>query len=178
MAILSQRQVLPEQDIRVSHVTCYSHIVGSSLADDGARLSTSSSSLSSVAIRRLPRHSRPLLFIPYPLRSSFHSLLSLSLRSVYGMGIQFGSFNGICQTAALVICPLIGSDQGIEPSCYSRNVDIAGTLIFQPCEFFPILRGVRPSYPHIVVNLFFRLLTPSFPALPSLATCFVHVVAI
>jgi hypothetical protein len=52
------------------------------------------------------------------------------------MGIQFGSFNGICQTAALVICPLIGSDQGIEPSCYSRNVDIAGTLIFQPSTCF------------------------------------------
>ena len=51
------------------------------------------------------------------------------------MGVQFGSFDSICQTAALVICPLLGSDQGIEPTCYSRNVDIAGTLIFQPCEF-------------------------------------------
>ncbi|KAI0063234.1 hypothetical protein BV25DRAFT_1824824 [Artomyces pyxidatus] len=52
------------------------------------------------------------------------------------MGIQFGSFDSICQTAALVICPLVGSDQGIEPSCYSRNVDIAGTLIFQPSTCF------------------------------------------
>ncbi|KAI9509868.1 chitin synthase III catalytic subunit [Russula earlei] len=52
------------------------------------------------------------------------------------MGVQFGSFNVICQTAALVICPLLGSDQGIEPSCYSRNVDIAGTLIFQPSTCF------------------------------------------
>jgi hypothetical protein len=50
------------------------------------------------------------------------------------MGIEFGSFNGICETAALVICPLVGTSQGIEPTCYSRNVDIAGTLIFQPCE--------------------------------------------
>ena len=50
------------------------------------------------------------------------------------MGIQFGSFDDICQTAALVICPLIGSSQGIEPSCYSRNVEIGGTLIFQPCR--------------------------------------------
>jgi Chitin synthase export chaperone len=39
------------------------------------------------------------------------------------MGVQFGSFDSICQTAALVICPLLGSDQGIEPTCYSRNVD-------------------------------------------------------
>ncbi|KAI0248104.1 chitin synthase III catalytic subunit [Lactifluus subvellereus] len=52
------------------------------------------------------------------------------------MGVQFGSFDSICQTAALVICPLVGSDQGIEPSCYSRNVDIAGTLIFQPSTCF------------------------------------------
>jgi len=52
------------------------------------------------------------------------------------MGVQFGSFNSICQTAALVICPLVESDQGIEPSCYSLNVDFAGTLIFQPSTAF------------------------------------------
>ena len=50
------------------------------------------------------------------------------------MGIQFGSFDAICQTAALVICPLIGATQGIEPSCYSRNVEISGRLFFQPCK--------------------------------------------
>ncbi|KAH9850615.1 chitin synthase III catalytic subunit [Lenzites betulinus] len=52
------------------------------------------------------------------------------------MGVQFGSFDDICQTAALVICPLVGSTQGIEPSCYSRNVEISGTLIFQPSTAF------------------------------------------
>lgn len=56
------------------------------------------------------------------------------------MGISFGSFDSICQTAALVICPLIGSSQGIEPSCYSRNVEISGTLIFQPCTYFVTLQ--------------------------------------
>ncbi|KAF8060781.1 chitin synthase III catalytic subunit [Lyophyllum atratum] len=50
--------------------------------------------------------------------------------------IEFGSFNGICETAALVVCPLVGTDQGIEPTCYSRNVDIGGTLIFQPSTCF------------------------------------------
>lgn len=60
------------------------------------------------------------------------------------MGIQFGSFDSICETAALVICPLVGSDQGIEPSCYSRNVDIAGTLIFQPCKLFFIRARRKP----------------------------------
>lgn len=52
------------------------------------------------------------------------------------MGFQFGSFNSICQTAALVICPLVGTDQGIEPKCYSRNVDVAGKLLFQPSTCF------------------------------------------
>ncbi|KAI3611904.1 chitin synthase export chaperone [Moniliophthora roreri] len=52
------------------------------------------------------------------------------------MGIQFGSFDSLCQTAALVICPYVGSEQGIEPTCYSRNVDIGGTLIFQPSTCF------------------------------------------
>jgi len=42
----------------------------------------------------------------------------------------------ICTTAALVICPLVGTDQGIEPSCYSRNVDVAGTLIFSHVSIF------------------------------------------
>ena len=55
-------------------------------------------------------------------------------RGVSTMGLQFGSFNGICETAALVICPLIGTAQGVVPSCYSRNVDIGNTLIFQPCK--------------------------------------------
>ncbi|KAH8556066.1 chitin synthase III catalytic subunit [Umbelopsis sp. PMI_123] len=45
---------------------------------------------------------------------------------------QAFSFNGICQTVALSLCPLIGKYDGIEPVCYSRNVDLAGTLIFQP----------------------------------------------
>ena len=74
---------------------------------------------------------------------SSYFFLSSVCQAVCGMGIQFGSFDGICQTAALVICPLIGSNQGIEPSCYSRNVDIAGTLIFQPCELSPFARGVK-----------------------------------
>ena len=46
--------------------------------------------------------------------------------------LEFGSFEGICQSAALVVCPLLGAANGIEPTCYSRNVDIGKTLIFQP----------------------------------------------
>ncbi|KAG1797914.1 chitin synthase III catalytic subunit-domain-containing protein [Suillus variegatus] len=53
------------------------------------------------------------------------------------MAITFGSFDGVCSTAALVICPLMGtSGEGIEPTCYSRNVQIGQTLIFQPSTCF------------------------------------------
>ncbi|OZJ04051.1 hypothetical protein BZG36_03567 [Bifiguratus adelaidae] len=45
---------------------------------------------------------------------------------------QFLQFDGVCSTVALTLCPLIGKYDGIEPTCYSRNVDFAGTLIFQP----------------------------------------------
>lgn len=62
------------------------------------------------------------------------ALVLFTLIHTSAMGVEFGSFNSICQTAALIICPLIGSEQGIEPTCYSRNVDVGGTLIFQPCE--------------------------------------------
>lgn len=45
---------------------------------------------------------------------------------------KFGDFNSICERVALTVCPLVGAEEGIEPTCYSRNVEIAGTLIFQP----------------------------------------------
>lgn len=90
--------------------------------------------------------------------SSFSSLLSTTT-----MGVQFGSFDSICQTAALVICPLVGSDQGIEPNCYSRNVDVGGTLIFQPCESCALL--ARREHGEFSSNL----------ELPSLAACLAFV---
>ncbi|KAF9017543.1 chitin synthase export chaperone [Hymenopellis radicata] len=52
------------------------------------------------------------------------------------MGLKFGSFDSICESAALVVCPLVGTDQGIVPTCYSRNVLVGGTLIFQPSTCF------------------------------------------
>ncbi|KAG9060901.1 Chitin synthase, class 7 [Linnemannia hyalina] len=45
---------------------------------------------------------------------------------------QFGKFNYICNNVMLTLCPLVGTDDGIEPVCYSRNVRLAETLIFQP----------------------------------------------
>lgn len=47
---------------------------------------------------------------------------------------QFGKFNYICNNVMLTLCPLVGTDDGIEPVCYSRNVRLAETLLFQPCK--------------------------------------------
>jgi hypothetical protein len=45
------------------------------------------------------------------------------------------NFNGICKTIAISLCPLIGQYEGIEPVCYSRNVELGGNIIFQPCKY-------------------------------------------
>lgn len=50
------------------------------------------------------------------------------------MGFSFGSFDKICTSVALIPCPLLGTSQGLEPSCYSRNVQLGSQLIFQPGE--------------------------------------------
>lgn len=69
------------------------------------------------------------------------------------MGFSFGNYDAICQTAgtsrsavsdclslssraALIVCPLMGSGAGIQPVCYARNVEINGTIIFQPAVLF------------------------------------------
>ncbi|KAG0345211.1 Chitin synthase, class 7 [Podila humilis] len=48
------------------------------------------------------------------------------------LSFAFGNFNFICSRVSLTLCPLVGTSDGIEPICYSRNVRIADTLIFQP----------------------------------------------
>lgn len=48
------------------------------------------------------------------------------------MPVSFGKYDEVCDTVALVVCPLLGSDLGLEPECYSRNVEINNTIIFQP----------------------------------------------
>lgn len=48
------------------------------------------------------------------------------------------NFNGICKTIAISLCPLIGQTDGIEPVCYSRNVELSGNIIFQPCKVFAV----------------------------------------
>jgi hypothetical protein len=45
--------------------------------------------------------------------------------------VSFGSFDYFCQQAPLILCPLVGN-QIVEPTCYARNVDVNGTLLFQP----------------------------------------------
>lgn len=64
------------------------------------------------------------------------------------MTIKFGSFDGLCEQAALVVCPLIGSSQGVEPTCYSRNVQVGNTVIFQPgkCQHIDYTSGGMDSW--------------------------------
>ncbi|KAA1107514.1 Chitin synthase, class 7 [Puccinia graminis f. sp. tritici] len=64
------------------------------------------------------------------------------------MGFSFGDFDSICSLAALIICPLMGtsssngngggggSRMGIQPNCYARNVELNGTILFQPAVLF------------------------------------------
>lgn len=52
------------------------------------------------------------------------------------MGFEFGSYNGICSEVALIVCPMLGSDLGLDTACYSRNVEINSTIIFQPATCF------------------------------------------
>ncbi|ORY34219.1 chitin synthase III catalytic subunit [Naematelia encephala] len=49
---------------------------------------------------------------------------------------KFGSFDYVCQHAALVVCPLLGSELGTMPTCYARSVQLGGVLIFQPATCF------------------------------------------
>lgn len=60
---------------------------------------------------------------------------------------KFGDFTALCQRAALIVCPLLQSDNGVEPNCYSRNVQLGSQLIFQPGEsrlqFSLLLSSIR-----------------------------------
>jgi len=49
---------------------------------------------------------------------------------------KFGDFDFICEHAALTICPLVGTAQGVMPTCYARNVQLGSQVIFQPATCF------------------------------------------
>ncbi|KAJ3129718.1 Chitin synthase, class 7 [Nowakowskiella sp. JEL0407] len=42
----------------------------------------------------------------------------------------FGYFAYFCNAVALPLCPIV--EDSIEPECYSRNIEVAGLLIFEP----------------------------------------------
>ncbi|KAI5451276.1 Chitin synthase, class 7 [Naganishia albida] len=46
--------------------------------------------------------------------------------------IKFGSFEAVCEHAALLVCPLLHTPHGVEPDCYGRNIQLGSQLIFQP----------------------------------------------
>ncbi|KAI8874775.1 hypothetical protein K501DRAFT_221670 [Backusella circina FSU 941] len=77
------------------------------------------------------------------------------------------SFNGICKTIAISLCPLIGQYDGIEPICYSRNVELSGNIIFQPSTLIMdcvaiimtliMIYHIRSKYTAVEIVLFFYL---------------------
>lgn len=55
----------------------------------------------------------------------------------------FGSFQTLCETAPLPLCPLVGpydghqdGGRGVEAVCYARSIDFANTIIFQAANSF------------------------------------------
>ena len=63
------------------------------------------------------------------------------------MGFKFGTFETICDTAALQVCPLLTTAHGQAPTCYARNVELGGTLVFQPGQACRL-----PSYTHTHIH--------------------------
>ena len=55
----------------------------------------------------------------------------------------FGDFDAICSKASLPLCSLVGpandltgASSGIQATCYSRNIELANTIIFQGAAGF------------------------------------------
>ncbi|BFZ64335.1 Chitin synthase, class 7 [Saitoella coloradoensis] len=48
----------------------------------------------------------------------------------------FGDFTEICERAQLPLCSLVGGSQGLEATCYARNIELANTMIFQVATDF------------------------------------------
>lgn len=56
----------------------------------------------------------------------------MSISATATSAFKFGNFTAVCERAALVVCPILQTANGIEPNCYSRNVQLGKQLIFQP----------------------------------------------
>lgn len=64
----------------------------------------------------------------------------------------FGDFSSICEKTALPLCSLVGgpsllgTQTGIQATCYSRTVELANTTIFQGAsDFMHILALIMTS---------------------------------
>lgn len=76
------------------------------------------------------------------------------------------SYDWICSRGALIVCPLLGdTNYGIEPQCYSRNVQFGRTLVFQPG-------------PSSARGLWTALRSVLTPRARFTATCFLHICAL
>lgn len=46
------------------------------------------------------------------------------------VSFKFGSFDSFCNAAVLPFCSQVG--EAVEPKCYARNINIGGSMVFQP----------------------------------------------
>jgi len=95
----------------------------------------------------------------------------------------FGNFNYICSTVSLTLCPLVGEADGIEPVCYSRNVRLADTLIFQPCKpLFLVFEEVSMDFQTYdkLPNIAFRPCSAGklHVTVTNIATLIIHLIAL
>ncbi|PPQ89900.1 hypothetical protein CVT25_004859 [Psilocybe cyanescens] len=130
----------------------------------------------------IPNHSLSRNFLPYPHPQKIPLQQWGCLRS----------FNGVCETATLVVCPLFGTAQGVESMCYSRNVDIGGTLIFQPSTCFVhivaiimtaiMILHIRSKYTAVggkeIVRFFIKLLAMFLDLGPTSSQAYVWFAAV
>jgi Chitin synthase export chaperone len=86
--------------------------------------------------RRQPLFTRSItISTPQPCYS-FAS--TLSRRS---LNMAFGDFDTICKATSVPLCALVGppglsGSTGIQADCYSRNIEVANTIIFQGAADF------------------------------------------
>jgi len=59
------------------------------------------------------------------------------------MFVSFGNFASVCASVAFPLCSLVGPQpSGYSPTCYARNVDIAGFLLLQPGTLIILLAAI------------------------------------
>ncbi|OLY84357.1 Chitin synthase export chaperone [Smittium mucronatum] len=80
--------------------------------------------------------------------------------------LEFGKYDYFCDKVQMAVCLLVGdSPLGIKPSCYARNIEIAGSIIFQAGR----REMIMVFYLYLAVNLLDILTISGFISFASSA---------